>query len=219
MEYINLKKLRKDLKLTQKKLAEVLDVQQPFLSRIENGLDSVPLSFYDKIRDKLAVSNIDDYVMSNSKGSYRRLRSDATFEYQVVPIYEMEATAGISDIFLDNSNANPSDHLMIPNLPKADGALFARGDSMYPLVKNGDLVVYKMVNRLPELLIWGEMYILYFDFEGEEMLTIKFVQQGSTPGYITLVSQNQHHMPKEYELKYLKAAALVKAVINYRTMI
>lgn len=219
MGSLDLKKLRKDLQLTQKQLAEVLEVQQPFLSRIENGLDPVPRSFYDKFRDKLQVQNIEDYNMSTSRSTYRRLRSDANFEHQIVPIYEMEATAGIADIFLDNQNVNPSDHLMIPNLPKADGALFARGDSMYPLVKNGDLVVYKMVNRLPELLIWGEMYILYFNFDGEEMLTIKFVQQGKTPESIMLISQNQHHTPKEYRLEDLKAAALVKAVINYRAMI
>ncbi|MFV0521079.1 MAG: helix-turn-helix transcriptional regulator [Mangrovibacterium sp.] len=219
METIDLKKLRKDLNLTQKKLAEVLDVQQPFLSRIENGLDPIPGTFSEKIKERLHILNLEEYMMSSSRSTYRRLRSDVNFEKQVVPIYEMEATAGIADIFLNNQNVNPSDHLMIPNLPKADGALFARGDSMYPLVKNGDLVVYKMVNRLPELLIWGEMYILYFNFDGEEMLTIKFVQQGSTPDSIMLVSQNQHHMPKEYNLKDLKAAALVKAVINYRAMI
>ncbi|MFV0506296.1 MAG: XRE family transcriptional regulator [Bacteroidales bacterium] len=216
---LDLRKLRKDLKLTQKELAELLQVQQPYLSRIENGLDGVSSALLNKIKERLSIHNLEDYEMSSSLSTYRRLRSDVNFENQVVPIYELEAMAGISSIFLDNQKIAPVDHLMIPNLPKADGALFARGDSMYPLVKNGDLVVYKIVNRLPELLIWGEMYILYFNFDGEEMLTIKFVQQGSSPESITLVSQNQHHGTKEYLLKDLKAAALVKAVINYRAMI
>ncbi|MFV0554830.1 MAG: helix-turn-helix transcriptional regulator [Mangrovibacterium sp.] len=219
MESLDVKKLRKELQLTQKQLAEVLEVQQPFLSRIENGLDPVPRSFFEKFKEKLHVHNLEDYELSPSQSTYRKLRTDSNFENQLVPIYEMEATAGVSSIFINPKGLVPIDHLVVPNMPKADGAIYARGDSMYPLVKNGDLVIYKMVNRLPELLIWGEMYILYFDFDGEEMLTIKFVQQGSTPDRLTLVSQNQHHTPKEFLIKDLKAAALVKAVVNYRAMI
>ncbi|MFV0289582.1 MAG: helix-turn-helix transcriptional regulator [Mangrovibacterium sp.] len=219
MDTIDLKRLRKDFNLTQKELAEVLEVQQPFLSRIENGLDTIPRAFFDKLKQNFGLSDLSNYEITVLPSSYRRLRGDLSMENQSVPIYEMEATAGIASIFTSNSTVRPADYLMIPNLTKADGALFARGDSMYPLIKNGDLVVYKMVNLLPDLLIWGEMYILYFDFDGEEMLTIKYVQQGSTPDKILLVSQNQHHAPKEFSLLNLKAAALVKAVINYRSMI
>lgn len=88
---------------------------------------------------------------------------------------------------------------------------------MYPLVKNGDIVVYKMINDLENGIFWGEMHILYID--GDEMLTVKYVHLSEKPDHIKLVSQNSHHQPKEIHCKFLKAAARVTAVINYRSIV
>ncbi len=218
MEILDVKRLRADLKLTQLQFAREMGVQQPFLSRIENGLDPLPSYFIDIIKEKFNVPDLGSYYTTKASATMRKLKSDINIDHQVVPIFEIEATAGIASVFTGEKRAVPVDHLMIPNLPKADGAMFARGDSMYPLVKNGDLIVYKTISMIPEMLIWGEMYILYFNVEGEEMLTVKFVKQGQTADYICLVSANSHHADKEFHIKYLKSAALVKAVINYRSM-
>ncbi|MFQ8805844.1 MAG: helix-turn-helix transcriptional regulator [Alistipes indistinctus] len=67
---------------------------------------------------------------------------------QRIPLYDFDATAGMVGLFSENNVQYPINYLSIPDLPHVDGAIFVRGDSMYPLLKSGDIVVYKAVNSL-----------------------------------------------------------------------
>lgn len=53
--------------------------------------------------------------------------------------------ASIVPLFQNSDEIKPIDHISIPNLPKCDGAVYVAGDSMYPLLKSGDIVMYKEV--------------------------------------------------------------------------
>ncbi|QEE51552.1 S24 family peptidase [Flavobacterium alkalisoli] len=146
------------------------------------------------------------------------LRTDRRKEMQVIPIYNMEASAGLVHL-LDNPNSqNPIDYISIPNLPNCDGALFVTGDSMYPLLKSGDIVAYKNVQDIKNDIFWGEMYLVSLDMSGEELVTIKYVQKSEKAGHIKLVSQNKHHQDKEVRLSKIRALALIKASIRYNLL-
>ena len=60
-------------------------------------------------------------------------------------------------------------------LSNCDGAIYVRGDSMYPLVKSGDMISFKMLNKIDNL-ISGEMYVVDFEIEGDDFLVLKYVQ-------------------------------------------
>jgi hypothetical protein len=62
------------------------------------------------------------------------------------------------------------------------------------------------------------MYLLSIDMDGEEYITVKYVQRSDRDGYVRLVSQNQHHADKDVEIKRIRAIALVKASIRMNTM-
>ena len=62
------------------------------------------------------------------------------------------------------------------------------------------------------------MYLLSIDMDGEEVITVKYVQRSDREGYVRLVSQNQHHADKDVEIKRIRAIALVKASIRMNTM-
>ena len=62
------------------------------------------------------------------------------------------------------------------------------------------------------------MYLLSIDMDGEEFITVKYVQRSDREGYVRLVSQNQHHADKDVEIKRIRAIALVKASIRMNTM-
>jgi len=52
------------------------------------------------------------------------------------------------------------------------------------------------------------------------MTTVKYIQKSDKGDeYIKLVSQNPYHAPKDINIKYLKAAAMVKASIRMNSMI
>lgn len=71
---------------------------------------------------------------------------------QVVYLYDFEATAGLKTLF-DNKRNNIIDTIKIPKLPKCDGAIHIVGDSMYPLLKSGDIILYREISPSIENII------------------------------------------------------------------
>lgn len=142
--------------------------------------------------------------------------SGSNVQKQQVPLYDFEAVAGLVPIFTNQNT--PIDYISIPDLPKCDGAVYVRGDSMYPLLKSGDIVMYKQILDYYNI-IWGEMYLISFNYEGEEFITVKFIKKvEERPDLVMLVSHNQHHAPKEIPVEAIRALALIKASIRFNTM-
>lgn len=146
------------------------------------------------------------------------LRTDRKLDLQSVPLYELDATAGLVALFADATRPTPISHLQIPDLPPCDGAIYVRGDSMYPLLKSGDIVLYKEINNANGCLLWGEMYLLSFTLDGEDYITIKYVQKSEVEGFVRLVSHNPRHAPQEIPRDSIRAVALVKASVRFNTM-
>lgn len=143
---------------------------------------------------------------------------DAIIEMQEVPLYDLEATAGLQELFDSGKSQRIIDTIKIPNLPKCDGALRITGDSMYSLLKSGDIILFKQTSV--ENIFYGEMYLLSIKIDHwEEYVTVKFVQKSDKgDDFVKLVSQNQHHQPKDVDIRHIQAIAMIKASIRYNTM-
>lgn len=142
----------------------------------------------------------------------RKLRTDRTDDEQSVPLYDLKATAGAIALF-GKTKVIPIDFIRIPGLPKCDGAVPITGDSMYPLLKAGDIVMYKEIHD-KSVIIWGEMYLLYIIHNGDEYFFTKYVHESTKKGYIKLVSENRHHAELEFPVKSVQNIALVKASVR-----
>lgn len=146
------------------------------------------------------------------------LTTDSRKEIQQIPLYDMEAVAGLVPLFNEATKQIPIDYIKIPNLPLCDGAIYITGDSMYPLLKSGDIVLYKRVNDIENGIFWGEMYLLSIDMSGEEFVTVKYIQKSDIPDHVRLVSYNQHHSDKDVLTSSIRALAFVKASIRINSM-
>lgn len=149
-----------------------------------------------------------------------RKTRDAIIPMQEIPLYNLEATAGLVELFRSSQVVQALDTIKIPNLPNCDGALTVTGDSMYPLLKSGDIIMYKEITVSPQNIYFGEMYLLGVRIDDyEEMVTVKYIKKSELgDDYIQLVSQNQHHSPKDIPLSSVTAMAIVKASIRFNTM-
>lgn len=165
---------------------------------------------------EIFIDNVE--ILQNKKIEAFRLKTDRELEHQQIPLYDIEAIAGLVPLFQDSKSQDPIDHISIPHLPKCDGAVYVTGDSMYPLLKSGDIVLYKEIHDVANEIFWGEMYLLGIDMSGEEYVTVKYIQKSEIPGCVRLVSQNKHHQDKDVEMKKIKALALVKASIRINSM-
>ena len=218
------KLIRKALGMTQEQLAQRLGVGKTALSMIETGKARLSSRNRNLLVQEL---NVNPDWIDTGKGEMFNANPLLSASYghgleqsmplQSVPLYSIEATAGLVPLFEQQSAHTPVNYIHIPNLPKCDGALYVAGDSMYPLLKSGDIVLYKQLHDLEDIF-WGDMYLLSIDMDGEEYVTVKYVQRSEREGYVRLVSQNPHHADKDVEMRRIRAIALVKASIRMNSM-
>ena len=210
--------------MTQEQLAQYLGIGKAALSMIETGKTGLSTRNKNILIHDLNVNP--DWLetgrgrMFNAEPDLTAYmhRTDNTLPLQSVPLYSVEGTAGLVPLFADQASAKPVNFIHIPNLPKCDGAIYVVGDSMYPLLKAGDIVMYKQIQDFYNI-IWGEMYLISFSYEGEEYITVKFIKKiEGRPDYVLLVSHNPHHAPKEIPVSAIRALAMVKASVRFNTM-
>ena len=131
-----------------------------------------------------------------------------------IPLFNLKAIGGLHAIFKQQHAVQPESYISIPNMPKCDGAIEVAVDTMYPLLKRGDIVLFKHITDIPQALFWGELYLISINNSDDEFITMRYVQPGSQAHTITLVSENKHYQDKEISLEKINGMALVKASIR-----
>ena len=167
------------------------------------------------LKDPERNKQITDRYLNNDNSCFHVKKPKYT--NQKVPVFEMEATAGFSALYRDLSSA-VSDYISIPNLPPVDGAIYARGDSMSPLIASGDIVIFKKVELHPDNIIWGSIYIISYTLDGDDFTVLKYIRHSSKDGYIRLESYNPRFDPQDIPSSSITALALVKASITFHTI-
>lgn len=145
------------------------------------------------------------------------LKSDIDKELRKIPVFDMAATAGFSTLYQDISPA-VADFITIPNLPPVDGAIYARGDSMAPLIASGDIVIFKKVDLHPDNILWGNIYIVSYSVDGDDFTVLKYIRHSSREGCIRLESFNSRYDPQDIPASSITALAIVKASITFHTI-
>lgn len=225
-----IKEARELLGLNQIEFAERIGVTQKDVSQMEAGNKKfIPNRYIEfLLNESFDLNSIFDEnsdlqkkkpnLVAESSAVYK-MRTDYEIEDQTIPLYDIEAAAGLVSLFQHKNGNKPIDTIKIPNLPKCDGAVFITGDSMYPLLKSGDIVAYKEIHDFENDIFWGEMYLISVEVAGEEWISVKYIQKSDKgEKYIRLVSQNQHHQPKDVLILKVRALALIKASIRINSM-
>ncbi|ABQ05105.1 putative phage repressor [Flavobacterium johnsoniae UW101] len=211
--------------ITKYKFCNDLGFSNKFLDNSSNmGTDKACkiLHYYPEINSEWLLTgngpmikedNTNIVIMNNDRRTI-----DTLHVSQEIPLYDLEAVAGLRELFNSGKPQRVLDTIKIPNLPKCDGAISVTGDSMYPLLKSGDIVLYKETEF--ENIFFGEMYLLSVKLnDWEEYITVKYVQKSDLGSeFVKLVSQNSHHQPKDIHISKISALALIKASIRINTM-
>lgn len=193
---------------------------------ISNNKGSIGTDILIKIINTDEFSDLDlNWLVSGSGSMLKNIELNTVFngkaievmkENQNVPLYNIEAAANLSTIFV-NDTENIDGYISLPKAPSVDGAIPIRGDSMYPLLKSGDYVIYKKVSS-PDYLIFGQMYIVEYEWDGDTQLVVKYVQRAERENFVKLVSYNIHHEPMDIPIGSIRNLALVKISVRYNTI-
>ena len=154
-----------------------------------------------------------------AKGEIEMLHTPKSTEMtddRMVTLYDISAAANLKTM-LEDKPQYALGKILIPNVPACDGAVYVSGDSMYPILKSGDIIGFKSINSFTDV-IYGEMYLVSFNRGGDEYLTVKYVNRAEESDCIKLVSYNPHHDPMDVPLSAISAMAIVKFSIRKNLM-
>lgn len=209
--------------ISRAEIARKMGILPQTLNNVINGTRGISDDFLDKFITTFNISQLElvkrnDGIQPITPIDHRFiLRTDHKLESQDIPLYDLSATAGLMAIFNDN-HISPDDYLRIPNLPPVDGAIYLRGESMTPLLKSGDIIIFKRLALSLDSILWGQIYLLSFIAGGDFFTVVKYVQKSDTTDCIRLVSHNDRFQPKDIPLSSIQALAIVKASITFHTM-
>lgn len=140
--------------------------------------------------------------------------SEKLYPLSCFKLYDMNVSAGFSRLFSDDGGQSAIGTISIPNMPKCDGAVRIVGDSMYPLLKSGDIIAFRKVGNI-ESILYGDMYILQLEQDSDISVVVKYVKKSEKgEEYLNLVSYN-----KEYDLMDVRKdsiTGLAKVIISIR---
>ena len=107
-----------------------------------------------------------------------------------IPYYDIEISAGTVNFYKDYPEL-PHTTLEIPFVQGVDLAMPVYGDSMYPKIKNGDIVLLKEIHD-KTVILYGEIYLVIT----EDYRTLKYIRKHPTSEEkILLVSENDRYDP------------------------
>ena len=211
--------------VTNKVVADALGIESTNIGRYDDlskrklsELITISKSLNMSLSELIQQSVSDDVELEEVTIINKPKYTEKVEENGELYLYDIEAAANLKSLLV-NKDQNILGKISIPNIPKCDGAVYVKGDSMYPLLKSGDIIAYKEVPVEIQHIFYGEMYLVSIDIEGEEYLTVKYINQSERGcEWIKLVSYNQHHQPKDFPLSSVRALALVKLSIRMNTM-
>jgi hypothetical protein len=134
---------------------------------------------------------------------------------QNIPLYDLENNGGLKNILDKGSQqAIILDFIKIPSLPECDGATFVKGNSMPPLIKTGDIIIFKSIS--PKDIFWGELYLIEIILDNRNTHTaIRYLKKSDAgDNFIRMVSENNSQEIQDISLDRINALALIQASIR-----
>lgn len=126
-----------------------------------------------------------------------------------IPYYEIPATLSPIAVYSDEKEI-PIYYIEMPALKDCDFALPAWGDSMYPKIKNGQIIAVKEIKDKSQIL-WGEIYLVITD----EIRAVKYLRRHKDESKVILASENHDHFDDVViDKKKILNLFIVKGQIN-----
>jgi transcriptional regulator with XRE-family HTH domain len=214
----NLKFLRSRQGLTQKQLAEKLNLNQPVIGAYEEGRALPPLPALQKLAGLFRVS-LDDLANTDlSKPGHRLQQASSSKEVlaitvdrtgkENVELVSQKAAAGYLNGYQDPEYITELPKIHLPVLPqnRTFRAFEIKGDSMLP-VPSGSIVFGEYIEKTAYVKN-GKAYVLVTQSEGIVFKRVFFLE--NQPGSVLLVSDNKLYPPYILALRDVREVWLAR---------
>ena len=187
----NIKKRRKELNYSQKKVAEYLGISQQAYSKYENNLNSFNFETALKLGEILEIS-LDDLGLDYRSSGENNTAPDYSNIKGIIPLPEMRKVPLLGAIACGEPIYREEDEwISLPNDIKADFCLRCQGDSMIDArINDGDIVFIKACPEVDN----GQIAAVSIDNE----VTLKRVFYYPEKSRLVLYPENKAYEPFVY---------------------
>lgn len=180
-------------------IAKIVDIPKSNLSLMLSGKRKVPDYVFDKINQHF---KLDSTILVDNKVS----KNTTT-----IPIYDTIATAGANEN-ISQLNEQPAYYDSIRGYEDCDFGIHIYGNSMYPTIESGCLILCKKIND-KQIILFGEIYLL----RTSDYLLVKRLRKSPKNGSIECHSDNiesEQYDSFDLPIDKIKELYLVKGIIK-----
>jgi phage repressor protein C with HTH and peptisase S24 domain len=189
-----------------KEIAEKTGYDKSVISNYLSGRVKVSDSFMEKFNE-VFKDGLENKVLNQPKDYFR-------ISDKPIPYYDIDISAGHGNLFDDVPEA-PTTYFDLAILQNCDGATNAWGDSMYPKIKNRQVIFYKQIHDWKSFIQFGEIYIIITESpDGDRQKMIKYVRRSKKKDYFSLVPENSSYDSFDVPHSHIRKMFLVKADLN-----
>jgi len=126
------------------------------------------------------------------------------------PVYDVDATAGAlsgrNDLF---ATENIIGWVNLPNMSPNCRIVRVSGDSMSPVIMDGDFVAVREVSN-PNQIYWGQIYVVQLD----DFRVVKYLRRHTDPNMVVLRSENPNYDDMDVRRADIHEMLLVQHVLH-----
>lgn len=217
---LRIRELIKIFGVTQNDFADKISTDRSNFSKHINGKLPISDSLINKIVVGLGVSKNwlkkgegDIFYMqaAHTHSTCVSISSDAIHgkEQRGAKIYDIDVTAGISGRELTFTSERQIGAIDVPYINRNANIVKVSGDSMQPVICNGDLIAIRPIQNI-NLLFWGQIYVIILD----DYRMVKYVRKNEDPSMVTLRSENVAYDDIEIPKSEIRHLFIVENIIR-----
>jgi len=212
-----IKYLMKEMGVRQVQFAERIGVDTSNLSKYLNAHMPLSESLLNRIVVNLGVSK--EWLLDGTDLPFGKppVRVDtgeggnlSALAPTGTPVYDVDATAGTASgrngLF---ASENIVGWVNLPNMSPNCRIVRVSGDSMAPVISDGDFVAVREVSN-PNQIYWGQIYIVQLD----DFRLVKYVRRHTDPNMVVLRSENPNYDDMDVRRTDIHEMMLVQHVLH-----
>lgn len=216
-----IRELIKEFDITQNEFADRIGIDRSNFSKHINNKLPISDSLINKIVVSLEISK--SWLQSGQGEKSRRTNIHTNSKTISLPstaihtdgsrgakVYDIDVTAGAIGRSLMFSTDNLIGSIDVPFISKESSVVRVSGDSMQPVICNGDMVAIREV-RNSNLIFWGQIYVILLD----DYRMVKFIRKHSNTDMVILRSANPEYDDIEITKSEIRDLFVVENVIRF----
>ena len=217
---LRIKELIKEMGISQNEFASRIGTDCSNFSKQINGKLAITSVLTNKIIVELGISKEwliegkgekhKNTTISNSKTitlPTNIIRATAT---EGAKVYDIDVTAGPSGRSLMFSSEQVIGSINVPFINPENYIVKVSGDSMSPVINNGDMLAIREVKNL-NLIFWGQIYVVLLD----DYRMVKYIRKHNNPEFVILKSANKDYDDIEIPRDEIRALFVVENIIRF----